>query len=513
MEFHDKWFDERLEQVKNSEAGIDTLFKAGTEFPEYVGEPQTSEEIEEQRELEEKMREYKKELLGNIYGTCNLYQSVNRWCDNIIELMKNCFYILPRLPLLFHSLLYCEWLSHVCPDKKWYRDHVTHAAKVTMLGDWFLWDDEGPRIINLVVKQIKHNCDINKWLVEKANPSQPLGNWQDEELQKTIKLSWRIAGLFHDIGYPIQRHNEIGAIMTTGYTKVLYSFGVGSDEVLSQISNSLLVHLNGDERIMERVKKGEHGALGAVHLLISSKGLDIGRNARLALELAANAIFNHHRLDKLFSIEPVSQNYLNNVDNDKIDILRREFEKNGILLSRNITISCPEEDGIRWRTNHSGELIYEDIVRWRITDENNQTYVVREEKSREGEYKLNIYEDYNFSFRDDPISYLLLVADNCQEWGRLLLTPEKNKEDYIKLHRYIISDKTEISSTCNPTEWQVIFHFKESEISQLNKIPPEISPQKWNEAIFRNDKEKLHSQILTQVNGEFPRISYNLKRI
>ena len=474
MIFNDGWFTTKLYQIQEEKR----VFSSAISIHGVSPRP-----IRGTREEEE----HQQRIIRNVYGTGDRYKTIFRQYTYIKKVMQTICPIFVELPPLFNSLLYCEWVSHIHQPEKFYRDHFTHAVKVALLGDWFLdmppcgnalvfsidskfqnnldsnsipedlrqefenngitlssnttvsivdkdsvWamknKDNKQRyccirkeedklnvynvIFNIVANLLRENNEIFDWL--------PLRGWRSIDWLEVTELSWWMAGLFHDIAYPLELYHKIGKKISPGY-KELDILGSNWEMVQPQIHDSLLFSLNDKEDIKNAFEERKHGACGAVQLLcLSKKSSSMGYNERLAVELAANAIFNHHRID-----------------------------------------------------------------------------------------------DYDFSFDKDPISYLLLVADNCQEWGRLLLIPEENKDDYIKLHRYYISDKAKICSTSNPEEYKVIFFFKESEISKINRIPDEIFPDKykWDEAKVRNSKEKFHSKILTQVNGKFPRISYNLKRI
>ena len=480
MVFHDGWFNDRLKIMTKERhpsfisafGGIDDDDNSGT-FPE-----------------DPKKEEYRQIILKNIYGIEESQKGRTKKGDEECQktiyeqymyIKKLVGYILPTpdaLPPLFDSLLYCEWLSQIHQPDKWYRDHFMHAAKVALLGDWFLRDMplQGGKILKNITNLLKENVtnlikngDLPTWLSQTDSCSI---DWS-----KVIKLSWWIAGLFHDIGYPLQLHYEIGEIIKSGFPEELYSFGSNWKEVEPQIHDSLFLHLNNEEDIAEAVGEKEHGAMGAVHLLILSKQSRIHDDVsgRLALELAANALFNHHRIgNKLFSIELEFQSYLDNGGVISENLLK-QFEDKKVPLSQKAKVSIEDRD----RT-------------WIICDDDNRkTYIVIKIKD-----KLNIYNDSSFSFCDDPISYLLMVADNCQEWGRLRLKG-KNEEGYIKLCRYLISPITEISPE-SESEWRIVFYFKERDAEEAG----------WKPDVFEEDKIHIHSKILKRKNGTFPRIEY-----
>ena len=244
------------------------------------------------------------------------------------------FLSVPQLDKMFDEDYFnFEWDMHVGQDfnehrSDYYRDHFIHQIRdmymmLVLMEDFGLYhasrsvlsEKTASNISSYVCKKMQlFMADIaspvfRKLSEIKRHMQKPGLNTKDyaEEyfFNYVIKASCILAGLFHDLGYPICHFLQIRNRLSN-YNPTMYMVThneVGSfDQIASILSPSLLftlVSLKDIKSALDAGKKGkyDHGAYSAIAFLLQfyNNGIifSLSPEKQCAIELAAVAIFNH----------------------------------------------------------------------------------------------------------------------------------------------------------------------------------------------------------------------------
>jgi hypothetical protein len=202
------------------------------------------------------------------------------------------------------------------PKLPFYRDHGPHQVRVAAilhmmllghrlrgytehlaeLGTLRLLD----RCVELFDEEIKKESELGKWLVDRGwlRLGPVARSW-------VIERSALIAGLCHDVGYPLnlvmklwgkaRRYMPCLSLMTAH----LDGAGDGLEDLLE---GSLLLAMEPWKEVERRFGNHEHDMLSALCILLSARIGDFTQMPPpaldLCLELAATAVYYHHALDQ-----------------------------------------------------------------------------------------------------------------------------------------------------------------------------------------------------------------------
>ena len=173
-----------------------------------------------------------------------------------------------------------------------------------------------------------------------------------------IKASCILAGLFHDLGYPIchflHMRNRLSNYNPTMYMVTHNEIG-SFDQIASVLSPSLLfslVSLKGIKAALELNSKGtfDHGAYSAIAFLLQfyENGIinSLSPEKQCAIELAAVAIFNH-------TIE-----YKATKENSKSNYYSLYFRQNPIAFLLRVCDDLQEWDRRYFEVSESSDLMF-----------------------------------------------------------------------------------------------------------------------------------------------------------
>lgn len=235
---------------------------------------------------------------------------------------------IPGLGKLFTSQYFrYEWDMHLGIDYDGhnltkYRDHFIHQVKnvhaMFVLLEEFGFLDDIVRIVKrggnvmatYILKaaglyaQFADSCagkaagmsltDIFKEVGKEAG-KEP----QDLYIERIVLGSAVMAGLFHDIGYPISHSRKRQKQMEEYLPTIAYFLHGSSDyaRIASLLGNTLLYTIVSKDEIYRRYERGDHGTLSALALLLyfyESGAIDgLDPIQRASIDLAALTIYNH----------------------------------------------------------------------------------------------------------------------------------------------------------------------------------------------------------------------------
>lgn len=230
-----------------------------------------------------------------------------------------------------------EWSMHINLNfqehrNSYYRDHFIHEMRnvymmYSLLNDKFIYNNVVKYLYNPSVGKLsQYICsELNKWHFEYDTYPAPVKNLISENfcseeyflptasprdcyfLRYIVYASSAIAGLFHDIGYPISHNYETQdrAIDFFPPLNILLSNeGINFDQIQDLLSDTLLFQIVESKEIKERFEHREHGVLSA--LLLALHYHKTGRihalpiEQQVALEVGIVIIYNH-TLDFFYS--------------------------------------------------------------------------------------------------------------------------------------------------------------------------------------------------------------------
>jgi len=102
---------------------------------------------------------------------------------------------IPTLANYIDELLYTEWILYLEPDNFKYRDHLVHMFKVAFAGDKFL---SNKSFLKKVCDWQFESQHFKKWCDSKKIETSHLDIAKKEEI---IRLSFFFSAIFHDFGY------------------------------------------------------------------------------------------------------------------------------------------------------------------------------------------------------------------------------------------------------------------------------------------------------------------------
>lgn len=312
-----------------------------------LGEKAPHEQAPEEMTLDEKIRRaiYAYEAVrqqlpqqnhfGALYRDLRLiygdYEPIRKYLEiyNLVHTkLLNQYLQIPGLGKLFTSQYFrYEWDMHlgINYDRHAltnYRDHFIHQVKnvhaMFVLLEEFGFLDDITKITkggsNVIATYILNAARQYARFAENSggNPdgmglpeifekvSRAVGKPQEELYIERIVLSSAVmAGLFHDIGYPIE-HSRRRQKQLEEYLPTISYFLSGSSSysrISSLLGNTLLYAIVSKEEIHRRYEEGDHGTLSALAFLLyfyesgTIYGLDPIQKA--AVDLAALTIYNH----------------------------------------------------------------------------------------------------------------------------------------------------------------------------------------------------------------------------
>ena len=358
------------------------------------------------------------------------------------EFMDRLLYSLTRyleladalLPEAGHAALgYCyfEWLMYADVNKKRYRDHVAHTLRVAYLGDWMLEEKWGGNR-----KLIEKMVEIVKQsaYVEYLKDVYQKSNNEDIVDDSVIRTAWWLAGLYHDIGmqfsYFVQEESMIAP--SYGFFNADVCAGIARRIELQQRS-LLFFHL--------RDKLG--GSDEETMRLLTERQILEGKRHGVAAALCL-----------LMWLERIELH-------STIDLKRRlAFELAALAAAHHdlIGIFGPDSDPSelkRYREDFTG---------------------------------------YKVSYLEEPISFLLVLVDEIQEWGRPILIPKPRDKWGVEFRYYIECDEVRLKQEGDTLE--VEYRLDSAAIKETG----------WNKNFFKKDKDKKFSKDLLDPSPLFNKI-------
>lgn|GEM_PF-3009356 len=235
------------------------------------------------REEPKPLTEDEKSWLKRIYGEgTSEFDFHQRCCIEVLKLLALRFPF-PLLRPVFRELIYFEWLSHIKLDRKRYRDHIGHPLKVALQGHFIieelqLWD----AIAEIIRNRPPRNTKLHHYFSEIS------------DFNKTAKLAWWIASLFHDVGMPFDPLLQFHRKISESYGSLLPPLKFPRSGKPSYLKD------------LPRDGKNLHAHFGA-RLLNSSISDDYPPEYNVALYIAALAIDSHHKVEPIyFDREPIT---------------------------------------------------------------------------------------------------------------------------------------------------------------------------------------------------------------
>lgn len=380
-----------------------------------------------------------KENLNMIYRDNELTNLIIELFDMINEKIIRQYINIDGLERLFsEKYANFEWEMHLGMDHDehsmtYYRDHFVHQIRDAYTMDMLL-SNHGflEKIVDIL--RNRGNSSISVYVCNMIDQQWFSRNiiFQDVDektlkghfLRNTIYMSSYMAGLFHDIGYPVVTNmNENRKIID--YLAEMYMFMGGSynfNRITSLLQNSLLFRVVSPREIRERIEgdKPDHGVVSALlfllHFYENGAIYTLEPYKLCAVELAALAIYNH---------------------TNKYQALKQE------------------------KSNYERCLC-----------------------------TLN------------PISYLLRVADDLQEWGRIYFEVSKTSQIMLceKCHMPVISmnkkeygDKTKlVCERCGCVDGEQVALFAYDNFPRRKLYNVTVCKNLRIEGDFNNEEEKHH---------------------
>ena len=292
---------------------------------------------EKSRSQTENMSADSNDILKNlrlIYGESDPIMDYIRVYEVVQRKLISGYLRIDGLTSLFHQKYFeFEWLQHTGLNYKnhtqsFYRDHFIHQAKVTYEAMRFLV--KMPSLQDNIVKAFSKDNTVVANYIRKAaeNEFSAVAGEPDaraiyEDLYESkfnfsqgftaeteplayrhiykniIKSALIMAGLFHDIGYPIQYVNEnkeqLPEFLPTAH--FFFDPALHWDDMLGKLSDSLLRKIIPYDRLKSALEAQLHGTLSALAFLLyfyENGSIYCLRPAkRAAVELAALAMADH----------------------------------------------------------------------------------------------------------------------------------------------------------------------------------------------------------------------------
>ncbi|WP_413612927.1 hypothetical protein [Bdellovibrio sp. HCB-110] len=392
--FDDKWFYDHL---KNQTI----LTRANQVFSSIHGpnkRPEIAIEVL-QKNLDPLHVEKCVENLNNLDGAVpHEFAQVIRACA--VTYANFCDEIFAGLDDFYYQSIRLEWLLHSessYSPKGRYRDHITHQMKVTLLGLEFLDGNltESP-LLEDTIKALKESKALDKFLrfyeIEE--------NLIDREV---VTAAWLLAGLFHDIGYCFLMH-------------------VKTSRNLSKVSP--LFNKNPQHLIWDEVKD-----LIQDSSLITSffKEFGLTLTSSSSLEEVKSVIYssafegkNHSVIGGLYLLYMLST----------LESRASKVFKSELVFSKKIKLVF--------------ELAALAVLTHDIDSPSKQMAFQGPDEKKAFLFK----DSFKISFSEYPLSFLLGVCDQLQEWGRIRVKREVADSPNLIYERQIID--------CNSVEIRII---------------------------------------------------------
>lgn len=183
-------------------------------------------------------------------------------------------------------------------DKPCYtRDHFMHQYNNALLVYELLYANKIYK--NHIIKALKNDIPTARYINSILSSEK---NEKDKEVIQSIIIlkTLFISAFFHDIGYPIKHYFDMSAKMDK-YMPYLHIIDSRNRmefiELKYVLADSYLFRTRDIEEIEKRFKKGDHGALSAICLLLNyySTGTihQLSEEDKCAIELSASVIYMH----------------------------------------------------------------------------------------------------------------------------------------------------------------------------------------------------------------------------
>lgn len=265
---------------------------------------------------------------ASIYENIQLVYGDSKTADKMIMVYKiikeevvNKFLNIPGLERLYDEHFFeFEWDMHSRLDFdshniSFYRDHFVHQVRNffemnRLLEDKYFYENFKEEFLNgnnkissfvkQGVKRLLYNTNTGSYCPKYLNSLKPDVR-ADYLVSYIIKASVALSSLFHDIGYPIlhykKLHKRISVFMPSMYM-FLNNGGNDFEHIYALLCNSLLFRIvSKDELYTMTCDKDNHGTISAIAFLLTfyENGIidKIGEDKRIAIEIAAVAIYNH----------------------------------------------------------------------------------------------------------------------------------------------------------------------------------------------------------------------------
>lgn len=305
--------------------------------------------------------------LDLVYGNKDLTKSLIQIVNNVREKIFGEYLSIDGIERLFDfSYIEFEWDMHLSAnfskhDMAYYRDHYFHQIRNAFAMHNLL---DNPIVFEAVRKNlVSFNGKISEFLKQQINEQEyshksnieKIAFYLDDDfyMRNIIYMSSYLAGLFHDIGYPVVHYLKINKRIGN-YMPYAHYFNESLhnlNSVFSFLQNSLLFRLvNADEiRARINVEKPDHGAVSAILFL-----LHFYENGSIfksppykvaAIELAALAIYNHTNEYGVLGSE------------EKNDLFKPYFKANPISFLLRIVDDMQEWDRIYFELSEQSNIV------------------------------------------------------------------------------------------------------------------------------------------------------------
>lgn len=318
-------------------------------------------------------------------------------------------------------------------SQKRYRDHSTHALFVAVFG-WFLLGCN----IGRSSKNPK-GVTLKKWISKRITEKRKLPEEYPEEY---VEVAWWIASLLHDHAYPLQHILRVAPSLAIENSKIW----------LDQIWALLGFSPEGTTNPLNKVLKGLYD-----HTFL--------RTLRPAVEESANDCKRRESILKKLRGHLIAPGFFKDSE------LCKESEScydHGLLGAANISalLRGPKNDIIRTAIRaigiHNGAACHEGV-----------------------------------DVQNDPLAFLLVLCDECQEWERRTWVEEekqlKSESGSIKLRGPVKGQDGD--------SLEVIFEYTD---------PVCLRDTKWDYQSFKDKKEKAFKRLCRSKKFPIKGIRFNV---
>ncbi len=265
---------------------------------------------------------------------------IEEYTDALIEMVDVYTHNIIELPFEIHVGRFLRWfLESQGPLyllKPHYRDHLYHVIDVFLLGDFLLGCRLG--------RERSRVRDVLETLLERAAVGAD-GNGKDETATVTfpdLRKNWCVAGLFHDMGYPMLLHRElagkepeslVGETLQQFVRQIRNAFQGKAEELEQRIREAFSeLHEN------EAGAATDHGVLSALMVRDHMRRIQWPASERRLVEEfepALTAIYLHNLQNRVVRIQDAPLTYLLAFCDEVQDWGRRKVAPDGV--SRDVT--------------------------------------------------------------------------------------------------------------------------------------------------------------------------------